>query len=799
MNLRRPFFVLASLSCLCAGRLLAQSTNSPTLEISVAPPDMSLMVTQSVNPVFVTISNAALFTNITVVGSFGGRSNIAFLDQGAAPDQQADDGTFSADLTAPSRPNRSPFIETLTLVIGGDVLDTNDPPADPPLPPVAVTNRVNYIIVPRPENDDFEWALKIPSSGSLILASNSFATLEPGEPQHARVPSVEASVWWYWPSPVNTNVLVDLGGSSFDAILTVFRGPALVTLTNIAAATNDAAHGLRAYATFSAQAGATYRIAVSGQPTNSMGNIRMRLVPGASPDISGPLVSIVTPPSESLTTTVPVSFSGTVKERNLNESGVSRVVLRINADTNELDAMVFPEIGEWTATLTNLPPGTNIVRAIGIDNNGNRGPAAAVVVRYINPLNDLFANAIVLTGVGGVETASNLYGTKEPGEPHHAGNEGGRSLWYRWQAPYSGDLTLSTEGSDFDTLLALYIGASVTNLVELASNDDAFTQIEYSLLLTRVLANQVYYIAVDGLGGDAGDIALSYSFSTTETLFSVMVPTPLGGVVLPGSALYPAGMTLSLLALPDRNFTFVRWEDALGNPISLDPILSLVMNQNYSLQAKFRLVNHSETFSSGDLRKLAWSTSGHSPWGVEMVDGQYAARSGPIADRQSSSLVLNTNLYAGTVSFDLKVSSEAGWDWLEFYLNGVRLNRWSGEVPWQTYLCRVDAGPNTLEWRYVKDANFSVGSDVAYVDNVYVPLEKPNPPPPPSLSLSSLPNQTYQLTVLGQPGSQYVIQVSPDLIAWTGAATNLLVGATWQWADAATPALSRRFYRVVAP
>jgi hypothetical protein len=92
-----------------------------------------------------------------------------------------------------------------------------------------------------------------------------------------------------------------------------------------------------------------------------------------------------------------------------------------------------------------------------------------------------------------------------------------------------------------------------------------------------------------------------------------------------------------------------------------------------------------------------------------------------------------------------------------------------------------------------------VGSDVAYVDNVYVPLEKPNPPPPPSLSLSSLPNQTYQLTVLGQPGSQYVIQVSPDLIAWTGAATNLLVGATWQWADAATPALSRRFYRVVAP
>ena len=794
--------MFAGLNCLCVGTLLAQSTNPPTFRISVAPPALSLMVTQTVNPVFVTISNINLFTNVTVVGSFAGSNGIAFLDQGAAPDQQADDGTFSANLTAPTAPSRDAFIETLVLVLSGDVLDTNDPPADPPLPPVEVTNRVNYVIVSRPENDDFAWALKIPSAGGVILASNNFATLEPGEPQHARVPSAEASVWWYWPSPVNTNVLVDLGGSSFDAILTVFRGPALLTLTNIAAATNDAARGLKAYATFNAQAGATYRIAVSGYPSNSMGDIRMRLVPGALPDTSGPLVSIITPPSEALVTTTPVSFTGTVKERNLNESGVNRVVLRINADTNEFDALVFPEIGEWSATL-DLPPGTNIVRAIGVDINGNRGPAAAVVVRYINPLNDLFANAIELTGVGGVEAASNVFATKEPREPFHAGNEGGHSLWYRWQAPYSGDLTLSTEGSVstngsvLDTLLGLYVVSSVTNLQEIASNDDAFPQSGYSLVLARVLANQVYYIAVDGLGGDTGNVVLSYSFSTALDLCSLSVPTPLGGTVLPANELYPRGTALSVRAYADNSFSFVEW-DLDGQPQSPNP-LPLVMNWNHVLQAKFRLVKFSDTFSSGDLRKLAWSTSGHSPWGVEMVEGQYAARSGPIADKQSSSLVLITNLYAGTAAFDLKVSSEAGWDWLEFYLNGVRLNRWSGELPWQTYLFRVNDGLNTLEWRYVKDANFSVGRDVAYVDNVYVPLEKPNPPPPPALSLSSLPNRTYQLTVLAQPGSQYVIQVSPDLVGWTGAATNRLVGATWQWVDATSPALSRRFYRVVAP
>ena len=811
MNKRSHLIVFAGLSCLCAGTLLAQGTNPPTFRITVAPPAMSLMVTQSVNPVFVTISNAALFTNITVVGSFGGQSNIAFLDQGAAPDAQADDGTFSADVTAPSGPSRDAFIATLRLVISGDVLDTNDPPMDPPFPRVEVTNRVNYVIVPRPENDDFAMALKIPFSGTPphvpILSSNNFATLERGEPQHASVGSVDASVWWDWPCAVSANVLVDLGGTSFDAVLTVFRGSELRTLTNIAAKTNDLAGGLRAYATFNAQATVTYRIAVSGYTSNALGDIRMRLVPGASPDTNGPLVTIVTPPTETLVTGMPVEFTGSVKEPYPNESGISQVMLRINQDTNEMSAMVFPDIGEWYATLS-LPPGTNLVRAIGVDINGNRGRPASVVVRYLNPLNDLFANAIELTGVGGVETANNTFATKEPGEPSHAANEGGHSLWYRWQAPSSGDLILSTEGSVntngpvpevLDTLLALYIGSSVTNLQEIASNDDASPGSGYSRVSQHVSANQVYYIAVDGLGGDVGSVTLTYTFSTTEVLYSLAVLTPLGGAVLPASGLYLAGTALSLRALPERNFAFVRWEDLAGNPLSDEPILPLVMNRNHEdLQARFRLVNHSDTFSSGDLRKLAWSTSGHSPWGVEMVEGQYAARSGPIADRQSSSLVLNTNLYAGTAAFDLKVSSEQGWDWLEFYLNGVRRNRWSGEVDWRTYLFRVNDGPNTLEWRYVKDANFSVGGDVAFVDNVYVPLERQNPPPPPEISMSSLPNRTYQFTVLGQPGSRYAIQVSPDLVGWTGAVTNTLVGATWQWVDATSPAPSRRFYRVVA-
>ncbi|HTH49453.1 MAG TPA: SBBP repeat-containing protein, partial [Candidatus Limnocylindria bacterium] len=74
------------------------------------------------------------------------------------------------------------------------------------------------------------------------------------------------------------------------------------------------------------------------------------------------------------------------------------------------------------------------------------------------PVNDDFAARLPLTGVRITAAGRNLGATKEAGEPDHAGNPGGTSLWWRWTAPADGRLTLSTEGSDFDTLLAAYTG-----------------------------------------------------------------------------------------------------------------------------------------------------------------------------------------------------------------------------------------------------------------------------------------------------------------------------------------------------
>ena len=88
------------------------------------------------------------------------------------------------------------------------------------------------------------------------------------------------------------------------------------------------------------------------------------------------------------------------------------------------------------------------------------------------PANDLFANAQAVSGSSGTATGSNVGATKEAGEPNHAGNAGGTSIWFRWTAPASGTATVDTLTSSFDTLLGVYTGSSVSSLTTIASNDD---------------------------------------------------------------------------------------------------------------------------------------------------------------------------------------------------------------------------------------------------------------------------------------------------------------------------------------
>jgi len=127
------------------------------------------------------------------------------------------------------------------------------------------------------------------------------------------------------------------------------------------------------------------------------------------------------------------------------------------------------------------------------------------------PNNDNFASRIPLTGAATNTSASSLGASKEANEPDHAGNAGGKSVWWRWTAPSAGELTIDTLGSDFDTLLGVYRGTTLPTLIEEASSED--TQTNTASAVTFTVTNGVtYQIAVDGLNGEAGTVQLNLLF-----------------------------------------------------------------------------------------------------------------------------------------------------------------------------------------------------------------------------------------------------------------------------------------------
>ncbi len=131
------------------------------------------------------------------------------------------------------------------------------------------------------------------------------------------------------------------------------------------------------------------------------------------------------------------------------------------------------------------------------------------------PANDSFAAAAIITGASGTTTGSNVNATKEAGEPGHAGNAGGRSVWWSWTPTVSGFVTIATTGSSFDTTLAVYTGARVAALTLIAANDDNGRSCQ-SMVGFSAVAGTTYAIAVDGYDGAFGSIALKW----TETLGS---------------------------------------------------------------------------------------------------------------------------------------------------------------------------------------------------------------------------------------------------------------------------------------
>src|ERR1043165_2833468 len=145
------------------------------------------------------------------------------------------------------------------------------------------------------------------------------------------------------------------------------------------------------------------------------------------------------------------------------------------------------------------------------------------------PANDKFINRITLTGTNITTSGSNVGANKESGEPDHAGNIGGKSIWWSWTAPTNGEVVITTDGSTngdamVDTVLAVYTGSAVTALSLVASNDDHGVFVT-SKVRFQAIKGTNYQIAVDGYNdgtpgatADSGNIMLNLVFISEPIL-----------------------------------------------------------------------------------------------------------------------------------------------------------------------------------------------------------------------------------------------------------------------------------------
>ena len=132
-----------------------------------------------------------------------------------------------------------------------------------------------------------------------------------------------------------------------------------------------------------------------------------------------------------------------------------------------------------------------------------------------------------------------------------------------------------------------------------------------------------------------------------------------------------------------------------------------------------------EDWETGNFSKFPWLFGGNSNWTVVntgQYEGTYTAKSGAINHSQSSELMVTLLVTANdNISFYRKVSSESGYDYLRFYIDGVQKEQWSGEVAWSNVTYAVTPGLHTFKWTYSKDVSVVAGSDCAWVDYIIFP------------------------------------------------------------------------------
>jgi Ni/Co efflux regulator RcnB len=156
--------------------------------------------------------------------------------------------------------------------------------------------------------------------------------------------------------------------------------------------------------------------------------------------------------------------------------------------------------------------------------------AALVRVWAVPPPNDSFESPTLISGFPALASGSNLEATLELSEPTPDNAEA--SVWFQWTAVTSGVVQIDTQGSDFDTLMAVVTGSAVDSLELIAENDD-YTNLQ-SAVFVNVVSGFTYQIAVYGYISSRGAITLNITHDIHSQIQGTVTGpddrTPLPGI-----------------------------------------------------------------------------------------------------------------------------------------------------------------------------------------------------------------------------------------------------------------------------
>ena len=175
--------------------------------------------------------------------------------------------------------------------------------------------------------------------------------------------------------------------------------------------------------------------------------------------------------------------------------------------------------GQTSMVSLNVTAGTRYLIRVSGFNGASGGYTLRINEFPVTPSNNSCATPVTVAA-GGTYTTSTCAATTDGATTGSCVANMTKDVWYRYTPTFNGTLLLDTCGSSFDTMLAVYPGASCpgTQVSAIACNDDAggngpcasgFT----SYLSVDVTAGQSYMIRAGGYSNDSGDLTLHVNFN----------------------------------------------------------------------------------------------------------------------------------------------------------------------------------------------------------------------------------------------------------------------------------------------